>query len=129
MWQDLFKNIRENPIFDTINSVASYIFSILKPLLHPYLEELQDFQFTISNPLFWAFFLIAVFFLNCFWKLKKAFVFCFTVAVILLATTGLENSMADVLSKSALFDYMVLRYVSLFVIVCIALYFFFIKLD
>ncbi len=118
MWPEIADKLLKNPIFDNLNSIIS-----------PYINELKDFQFRIANPLFWVFFLIAAFFLNCFWKFKKAVIFCLIIAIILLITTALENSMGDTLFKSVLFDYMVFRYVSLFVILCVSLYFFFIKLD
>lgn len=129
MWEKEIEKILKNPIFDKLNSITSPFLKVLKPIVSPYFNELKNFQFRMGNPLFWIFFLIAIFFLNCFWRLKKAVVFCLTIAAILFITTALENSMGDILSKSALFDYMVLRYISLFVILCVFLYFFFIKLD
>lgn len=129
MWQNVLENIFKNPIFDKFSSITFSFINVLKPLLQPYLAELKDFQFRIANPLFWVLVLIAAFFLNCFWQFKKAFIFCLLVAIILLITTALENSMAEILSKSLLFDYLVLRYISLFVIFCVSVYFFFIKLD
>ena len=130
MWQNALENILNSPIFEKIKSIFAALMDVFMPLLHPYVDELKDFQFRIANPLFWVCFLTAVFFLNCFWRFKKAFLFCLMVSVILLLTTALENSMAGVLfSESALFNYMALRYVSLFVISCVSVYFLFIKLD
>ncbi len=119
----------QNSVFDNIGSVVSYYLNELKPVAFVYLNELRDFQFRIANPLFWVSFLIVVFLLNSFWKLKKAVFFCVIIALVLLITTALENSMGDALSKFALFDYMVLRYISLFLILVISVYFFLIKLD
>jgi len=125
----VLENIFKNPIFDKINSISVSIMNVLMPILHPYIDELKDFQFRIANPLFWFFVLIVLFFLNCFWRFKKAFLFCLLTALILLITTALENSMAEILTKSVLFDHIVLRYISLFLILGVFLYFFFIRLD
>ncbi|GEM_PF-1103977 len=129
MWKSVLENIFKNPIFDKINSISVSIMNVLMPILHPYIDELKDFQFRIANPLFWFFVLIVLFFLNCFWRFKKAFLFCLLTALILLITTALENSMAEILTKSVLFDHIVLRYISLFLILGVFLYFFFIRLD
>lgn len=129
MWEKEIEKILKSPIFDKLNSIISPFFKVIKPIASAYFNELKNFQFQMGNPLFWVFFLIAVFFLNCFWKFKKAVIFCLTLSVILFITTALENSLGDMLSKSALFDYTILRYVSLFVILCVFLYFFFIRLD
>lgn len=129
MWPEIINKLLKSPIFDNLNSMISPYVNWLKPLIAPYINEIKDFQFRIANPLFWVFFLIAVFFLHCLWNFKKAFFFCLITATILLSTTALEHSLAESLSKSALFDYMILRYISLFVILFVSLYFFFIKSD
>lgn len=101
----------------------------LKSLVIPYVNELRDFQFRVGNPLFWVFFLIAMILLTGFWRIKKAFSFCAIIALILLATTAIERSMGITFSVSELFDAMVLRWISLFIMLFVSLYFFFVRND
>lgn len=101
----------------------------LKSLLISYVNELRDFQFRVGNPLFWAFFLIAMILLTGFWRIKKAFSFCAIIVSILLATTAVESSMGLTFSESELFDATVLRWIALFVLLFVFLYFFFVKND
>lgn len=107
--------------------INSEYFNTLKRTILPYLKELRNYHFSLFNPLFWVSLLILLFFLSRRWELKKSSSFCFLVAIVLLGTTLLENRIADTLAKSQIFDFTVLRMVSIFVISLILIYYVFIK--
>lgn len=102
-------------------------FNALKLRVLPYLKELKNYHFSLLNPLFWVFLLILLFILSRRWGLRKSSSFCVLVTAVLLGTTALANRMAATLAQSKIFDFDVLRMISLFVIALIFIYYFFIK--
>ena len=107
--------------------IENEYFNLLKLMVLPYLEELKNYHFSFLNPLFWLFLLISLLILSKRWGLGKSASFCALVAAVLLGTTALANHMAATLAQAKIFDFEVLRMVSLFVISLIAIYYFFIK--
>ncbi|MDP2923861.1 MAG: hypothetical protein Q8O30_09135 [Candidatus Omnitrophota bacterium] len=100
----------------------------LKANFLPYLNSLGHFRFSFLNPLFWIFLLVLFLMLLRFWYARKSFSFCLIVAIILLATTGLEDFIAGILAKNGEgFDPVIIRVLSLIVISIISLYYFFIR--
>ncbi len=107
--------------------IESEYFNLLKLRVLGYLQELKNYHFSLLNPLFWLFSLIFLLILSRRWGLRKASSFCALVVAVLLGTTALANRMAGTLAQAKIFDFDVLRMVSLFVISLIAIYYFFIK--
>ncbi|MCK9615243.1 MAG: hypothetical protein M0R48_07050 [Candidatus Omnitrophica bacterium] len=92
-----------------------------------YFYELVHFNFSVTNPVFWLFFLILLFVLLKSWKIKKAFSFCFVIALILLSVTKIENYIMKLFRKSGeSFDPLVTRISCIIFILVVALYYFFI---
>jgi len=113
---------------EQFNSIVKGLdFSTLKIAFSPYLNELLNAHFSLSNPLFWVFFLILVLILSRSWGIKKSFSFCAIIAVVLLATTMLENFMADTLAKSLIFDARVLKLIAMLIITLVSIYYFLIR--
>lgn len=94
------------------------------------LNSLGQFRFSFLNPLFWIFLLLLFLILLKFWYAKKSFSFCLIVAIILLATSRLEDFIAGILAKSKEgFDPIGIRALSILTILIISLYYFFIRED
>lgn len=104
-------------------------FNTLKTTILPYLKELRNFHFSLFNPLFWVFLLILFLILSRAWEYRKSFSYCSILAILLLAMTMLENSLAATLAKSEVFDATVLRIITIFVILMVTLYYLFIRSD
>ena len=103
-------------------------FNALKETLIPYLDSLKNFNFSFLNPLFWVFILALFLILLRFWQTKKSFSFCLTITIILLATTKLEELLADKLTTpTETFDPLLIRILSCFIILAIGLYYAVIK--
>lgn len=94
------------------------------------LEALKEFQFSISNPVFWLSLIILFFIAMRFWKPKKALYFSLVIGGILLATTKTESVIGQAIRRGGeTFDPMVLRISALFFIAVVWLYYGFIKSD
>lgn len=111
--------------FDSL--IKSPYFNALKMSIAPYFKELKNYHFSLFNPLFWVFLLILFLILSGRWGRRKSTSFCFLVGAVLLVTTAIANRMANILSKSKIFDFDVLRMISLSVIALIAIYYLLIK--
>ncbi len=92
-----------------------------------YLNELKNFHFSLFNPLLWIIFCGAFLILSKRWGPKKSFSFCSIITAVLLATTWLENYIPNAPAPSGLFDATIMRLISLFIIMLISIYYFFIK--
>ncbi|MFC1667256.1 hypothetical protein ACFL0P_05285 [Candidatus Omnitrophota bacterium] len=92
-------------------------FDTLRTMLLPHLLSLKNFHFSVANPLFWAVLIVLFLILLRFWQPKKSFSFCLTIGIILLATTKLENFIANMAAGSnATFDPFLIRVGCLFII-------------
>lgn len=109
--------------------IGNIDFKTLKITILLYLKELRNFHFSLFNPLFWVFLLILFLILSRAWGYRKSFSYCSILAIVLLVTTMLENSLASTLAKSEVFDATVLKIISIFVISMVTLYYFFIRSD
>jgi len=108
----------------------SIYFNTFKKNISPYLDSLRNLNFSYLNPLFWIFLLLLFLILLKFWKAKKSFSFCLILAIILLATTKLENVTANIVAKfQGEFDPIIIRALSGIIIVFVSLYYFLIKED
>ena len=105
--------------FDTLR--ASFLY---------HLDSLKNFQFTPLNPVFWMFLLLLFLILLRFWLPRKSFSFCLIVAIVLLATTKLEDFLVNKLTKSIeIFDPRIIRLLPIMAISLVFLYYSFIKID
>ena len=108
----------------------SIYFNTFKKNISPCLDSLRNLNFSYLNPLFWIFLLLLFLILLKFWKAKKSFSFCLILAIILLATTKLENVTANIVAKfQGEFDPIIIRALSGIIIVFVSLYYFLIKED
>ena len=105
--------------FDTLRATFLY-----------HLDSLKHFHFSGLNPVFWLFLLLLFLILLRFWEIKKAFPFCSIVAIVLLATTKLENFIADMFAKSGeIFDPRIIRLLPIVIIPFIILYYAFVRRE
>jgi hypothetical protein len=101
---------------------------ILTRKFSEYFSELICFNFSVVNPVFWLFFLILLLILVKSWKIKKAFSFCFVIALILLAETQIENHVMDFFRRNKeQFDPLLIRIACVIIILVVSLYYFFIR--
>ncbi|MFA5008907.1 MAG: hypothetical protein WC546_06795 [Candidatus Omnitrophota bacterium] len=93
-----------------------------------YFYELANFNFSVTNPVFWLFFLILLLILLKSWKIKKAFSFCFVIALILLVATKIESYMVEFFKRNKeQFDPLLIRISCVIIILAVSLYYFFIR--
>lgn len=93
-----------------------------------YFYELARFNFSITNPVFWLFFLALLLILLKSWKINKAFSFCFIIAAVLLSATKIENYIVEFFRENKEpFDPLLIRISCVALILIISLYYFFIK--
>ena len=98
--------------------------------MQPHLNNILNYQFTLSNPLFWVILFIFCLLLLRFWDLKKSFSFGFVLAIVLLATTKIESIAASKLTGAGeAYDPVVVRVLSVLAVCLIVLYYVFIKTD
>lgn len=95
-----------------------------------YFNELGNFNFSLFNPLFWIFFLIAFLILSRLWKYRKAFSFCLTVTIVLFISAWAEKAVVNFfVGRHETFDPVLTRMGTFIVITFILLYYFFVKGD
>lgn len=92
-----------------------------------YFNELKNFHFSLFNPLFWVIFMLSFLLLSRQWGRRKALSFCSIITVVLLATTMLGRYLPNAPGPFEFFDFTVLRLISIFVIILISIYYFFVK--
>jgi len=93
-----------------------------------YFSELLRFHFSVINPVFWLFFLIALLVLLKFWKIGKAFSFCFVIAAILLVATKIESFIMEYFKKNGeQFDPVLIRIACVIAVFAVMLYYSFIR--
>ncbi|MFA5155923.1 MAG: hypothetical protein WC532_00840 [Candidatus Omnitrophota bacterium] len=94
-------------------------------------NDLQSFQFSFANPVFWVFIGALFLLLLKIWDIKKSFSFSAVVAAILLLTTALEKFFANTLSQPGEpLETVVIRFVSAVVIgIIFIIYLFIIQQD
>lgn len=95
-----------------------------------YLNELYNFNFQISNPVFWVLFLILLLVLLKKWRIQKAFSFSLVIAVILLAATKIEaNTLGFFKRMGESFDGILIRIGAIILICIVLIYYAFMKSD
>ena len=100
----------------------------LKTLLGPHLEELEQFNFSFTNPVFWMFGIVLFLVMTRFWHTKKSFSFSLVVCVLLLLTTMLEGVTETwIVSAGETFDALAIRIISFFIILMVFFYYFLIR--
>lgn len=103
------------------------IYAIIKAM-KPHLVSLQNFQFSVFNPLFWVSLLALFLILLKSWDIKKSLGFCGVLAILLLATSKAESLIADfVIRSGGTFDPFLVRTISMIILAFISVYYIFIK--
>jgi len=98
-----------------------FLVAFKKDLLF-YFETLKNFEFSYRNPLFWVSLLLLILILMRIWEARKSFSFCTLLAIILLATTRLENFIVVTFAKyGESIDTSIVRLVSIFIVAMIFL--------
>jgi len=92
-----------------------------------YLNELRNFHFLLSNPLLWIIFFVSFLILSSQWGAKKSFSFCLIITVVLVVTTAIESYVPNTPGVSELFDFTIVKLISIFIIMLISIYYVFVK--
>ena len=104
-------------------SLHSLIYSA-KAIFKPYFNELKDFHFTFSNPLFWLSAILLFLVLTRFWQSKKAFSFSIITVAVLLLTTRMEAAAETwFIAQGDIFDALAIRMVAFFIILMLFFYY------
>jgi len=90
------------------------------------LNALKDFNFTISNPVFWLFVFVLFVILIKMWDIRKAFSFSALVVMILVFSTEIEKYLGGVFNQPGeFFDPLLIRFIAMALISILALLYFF----
>jgi len=93
----------------------------------PYIQELQDFHFYFSNPVFVLLILICLLSLYKPWGLKKAFSYCLLISSILYLTTRITVHMNTSIDGGEVTYAAIIKFISIFIISVVSIYYFFVK--
>lgn len=96
-------------------------------LIQPDIQEMQNFHFYFSNPVFGLFILIVFLILAKFWGLKKSFSYCLVVSSILYLTTKITAHANLPIEGSAISYADIIKFIAIFMIALISVYYFLIK--
>lgn len=93
----------------------------------PHIQELQDFHFYFSNPVFVLLILICLLSLYKPWGLKKAFSYCLLISSILYLTTRITVHMNTSIDGGEVTYAAIIKFISIFIISVVSIYYFFVK--
>jgi len=93
--------------------------------------ELENFRFTIGNPVFWVFFLLLfVILVRWFWNPKKSLSLCIVLAIVFLSATKLEEMLGLAISDAdGHFDPSLFRFLIALIILIVIGYYALVKGD
>jgi hypothetical protein len=103
-------------------NLASFLESI-----QPDIQELQNFHFYFSNPIFGLLILTAFLILAKSWGLKKAFSYCLVVSSILYLTTKIIIHTSLPIEGSMVTYADIIKLIAIFMITLISIYYFLIR--
>ena len=95
--------------------------------IKPDIQEIQNFRFYFSNPVFGLLILAVFLILAKFWGLKKSFSYCLIVSSILYFTTRITARTNLPIEGSAVTYGDIIKFVAIFIITLISIYYFLIK--
>ena len=93
----------------------------------PYIEELQNFHFYFSNPVFDLLILIVFLLLFKTWGLKKTFSYCLIISSILYLTTRIMSHIDMPIDSGEITYGAIIKILAIFAICIISIYYFFLK--
>ncbi len=96
-------------------------------LIQPDIQEMQNFRFYFSNPIFGLLILTTFLILSRSWGLKKSFSYCFVISSILYLTTKITIHLNLPIEGSAVTYADIVKFISIFIITLISIYYFFIR--
>lgn len=103
-------------------------FQAIKRFFTPYFQDLNSFEFSVLNPLFWVLMVLIFLLLLRIWEARKSLSFCVIVGAILLASTKLKDVIATQMYKhGATVDTALIKIVSVFIIGFVSIIYFFLK--
>lgn len=95
-----------------------------------YLNDLSNFNFSVSNPVFWILFCMLLLVLLGKWKIKKALSFSLVIAIILLMATKIEAITINSFKKMGeSFDGIIIRIITIILVCMVVMYYTFMKSD
>ena len=97
--------------------------------LKPHIEELNNFYFYFTNPLFDLIILLAFLFLSRSWGYKKSFSYCLLISSLLYLTTIVNTHLGGAFAESNFIPADILRTIILLLIFVISIYYLFVKND
>ncbi|MBN3040241.1 MAG: hypothetical protein JW867_03865 [Candidatus Omnitrophica bacterium] len=94
------------------------------------LDKIINFEFNFDNVVMWTIFILVFFILLRFWDVKKSLSYCLVNALVLLASTKIENIFETKLAvPGEAFDPIAVRIVTVVALMLVGLYYGFIKTD
>lgn len=96
-------------------------------LIQPDVQEMQNFHFYFSNPIFGILILTTFLILARSWGLKKAFSYCLVVSSILYLTTKIIIHSSLPIEGSGVTYADIIKIIAIFILTLITIYYFFIE--
>ena len=117
--QDYFRNLAS--IFTQPNLAATF------ETIQPDIQEMQNFRFYFSNPVFGILILAVFLILSKFWGLKKSFSYCLVVSSILYLTTKATIHTSLPIQNSTISYADIIKFIAILTIALISIYYFLIR--
>ena len=95
--------------------------------IKPDIYDLQNFRFYFNNPIFHLLILTAFLMLSKSWGLKKSFSYCLVVSSILYLTTRIVSNTSMPIEGSMIAYADIIKFIAIFIITLISIYYFLIK--
>jgi len=95
--------------------------------IKPEIIDMQNFRFYFTNPVFGIIILVTFLILNRSWGLKKSFSYCLVVSAILYLTTKIASYTNIPIEGSQILYADIFKFISLFIITLISIYYFLIR--
>ncbi len=120
---EILQDVHKNAISLFNNPTAINFFKSLKP----HIEELNNYYFYFTNPVFDLIILVAFLFLSRSWGYKKAFSYCLLVSSMLYLITIINTHFGGTFAESEFIPADILRTIIIILIFVVSIYYLFIK--
>lgn len=96
-------------------------------LIQPDIQEMQNFRFYFSNPVFGFLILTVFLILAKFWGLKKSFSYCLVVSSTLYLTTKVTAHVNLPIEGSSITYADIIKFIAILIITLVSIYYFLIR--
>jgi hypothetical protein len=95
--------------------------------IKPDIIDMQNFRFYFTNPVFGIIILVTFLILSRSWGFKKSFSYCLVVSTILYLTTKIASYTSIPIEGSQILYADIIKFIALFIITLISIYYFLIR--